>query len=111
MAMHYIEKHGMMVVKIISKFELRRLCNAVGATPLVRLGKPTQEELGQCSRVRALEFGSTMCTVFEQNTADDVKSMLSTLVLRGSSNNILDDFDRAVSDCVSAYKNMTRDNR
>ena len=37
--MHYIEKAGMMVVKINSKFDLRRLCNAVGATPLVRLGK------------------------------------------------------------------------
>lgn len=27
-----------------SKFELRRLCNAVGATPLVRLGKPVPGE-------------------------------------------------------------------
>ena len=31
-----------MVVKINSKFDLRRLCNAVGATPLVRLGKVSE---------------------------------------------------------------------
>ena len=45
-ALHYIEKHGMMAIKIMSKFELRRLCKAVGATALVRVGPPLPEELG-----------------------------------------------------------------
>lgn len=31
MAMHFIEKHGMMAVRIPSKFELRRFCRATGA--------------------------------------------------------------------------------
>ena len=35
-----------MVIKIMSKFELRRLCKAVGATALVRVGPPMPEELG-----------------------------------------------------------------
>lgn len=37
MALHFIERYKMMAVKILSKFELRRLCQAVRATPLVRL--------------------------------------------------------------------------
>ena len=45
-ALHYIEKHGIMAIKIMSKFELRRLCKAVGATALVRVGAPLPEELG-----------------------------------------------------------------
>lgn len=36
----------LMVVKITSKWELRRLCGAVNATALVRLGPPTPEEAG-----------------------------------------------------------------
>lgn len=34
MAMHFLDKHGIMVLKIPSKFELRRLCRATGATAL-----------------------------------------------------------------------------
>jgi hypothetical protein len=44
---------------VCSKFDLRRLCQAVGATPLVRLGRPLPEELGACSSVRTEEIGST----------------------------------------------------
>jgi T-complex protein 1 subunit theta len=51
--------HCCVFVCVCSKFDLRRLCTAVGATPLVRLGKPLPEELGSCSSVRTEEFGST----------------------------------------------------
>jgi T-complex protein 1 subunit theta len=35
MALHFIEKYKMMIIRITSKFELRRLCRAVKARPLV----------------------------------------------------------------------------
>jgi len=44
--LHYAEKFKLMVVKVQSKFELRRLCRCLGATALARLGAPTAEELG-----------------------------------------------------------------
>ena len=51
-------------------------------------------------------------TVFEQKEVDaDNRSQLATLVLRGSTVNILDDFDRAVSDGVAAFKTLTKDPR
>jgi T-complex protein 1 subunit theta len=37
LAMHYIEKYGMMAIKCNSKFDLRRLCKAISAIPLVRI--------------------------------------------------------------------------
>ena len=49
MAMHFLDKFALMVLKIQSKFELRRLCGALGATAIVRLGPATPEELGECS--------------------------------------------------------------
>jgi T-complex protein 1 subunit theta len=36
MAMHFIERHKIMAIKVPSKFDLRRICKATGATPLVR---------------------------------------------------------------------------
>lgn len=56
--LHYIEKYKMMVLKVTSKFELKRLCKALGATPVARLGAPTAEEIGSCDCVHVEEIGS-----------------------------------------------------
>jgi T-complex protein 1 subunit theta len=37
MALHYINKYQMMAVRLNSKWDVRRLCKAVGATALPRL--------------------------------------------------------------------------
>ena len=37
MALHFINRLGMMVIKVLSKFDLRRLSKVTGATPLTRL--------------------------------------------------------------------------
>jgi len=45
--MHYFEKYRIMVVRIMSKFELKRLCKAFGCAALSRLDSPTPEEMGK----------------------------------------------------------------
>jgi T-complex protein 1 subunit theta len=37
MTLHYVNKYGLMAVRLTSKFDLRRLCKATGATALPRL--------------------------------------------------------------------------
>jgi len=39
----------MMIIRIMSKFELKRLAKAINAKILTRLGAPTPEETGTCS--------------------------------------------------------------
>jgi T-complex protein 1 subunit theta len=106
MALHFIERYKLMVIKVQSKFDLRRLCKAVGAIPLVRMGTPTQEELGYADQVSVEEIGSDIVTVFTTN-----KSGLSTIVIRASTQNLLDDFERAIDDGVNVYKVLCRDSR
>jgi T-complex protein 1 subunit theta len=110
MAMHFIERYGLMAVKVASKFELRRICKAVGATPLVRLGKPLPEELGYCDYVSAEEIGSTKVTVFRQDAPEN-DSGIATIVVRASTQNTLDDFERAIDDGVNVYKVLLKDPR
>jgi T-complex protein 1 subunit theta len=38
--LHFFEKYKIMVVKIQSKFEMKRLCKVLGATAIARLGAP-----------------------------------------------------------------------
>lgn len=37
LALHYCNKYGLLVVRLTSKWDLRRLCRAIRATPLPRI--------------------------------------------------------------------------
>lgn len=109
LALHYINKYGLMAVRLQSKFDIRRLCKTVNATALTKLGvAPTAAELGYCDHIYINEIGGTSVVVFEQ---DAKKNNIATIVIRGSTDNILDDVERAVNDGVNTFKALTRDGR
>lgn len=108
MAMHFIERYHMMALKIMSKFELRRLCKTVGATALVRMGCPTPDELGYCDRVSVDEIGSNKVTVFSQEKEG---TRVATVILRGATFNTMEDVERTIDDAVNAIKVMVKDPR
>ena len=47
-----------------SKWDVRRLCKAVGATPLPKMTEPTTEELGYADKVFVDELGDTAVVIF-----------------------------------------------
>lgn len=108
LALHYLNRFGILVIKILSKFELRRLCRVVGATPLARLGAPMPDEMGSVDVVETLEIGGDRVTVFRQ---ENDATRTATLVIRGATQNHLDDIERAVDDGVNVVKAITRDSR
>ena len=108
LAQHYLNRYNMLTIKILSKFELRRLCRVVGATPLARLGAPMPDEMGTIDVVETLEIGGDRVTVFRQ---ENEQTRTATLVLRGATQNHLDDVERAIDDGVNVVKAITRDAR
>ncbi|KAL8423693.1 hypothetical protein RB596_003777 [Gaeumannomyces avenae] len=108
LAMHYLNRYGILIIKILSKFELRRICRVVGATPLARLGAPMPDEMGSVDVVETVEIGGDRVTVFRQ---EDEATRTATLVLRGATQNHLDDVERAVDDGVNVVKAITKDAR
>jgi T-complex protein 1 subunit theta len=108
--MHYLNRFNILVIKILSKFELRRLCRVVGATPLARLGAPMPDEMGSVDVVETTEIGGDRVTVFRQEEANAV-TRTATIVLRGATQNHLDDIERAIDDGVNVVKAITKDPR
>ena len=96
LALHFLEKYKIMCMKCPSKFELRRICRTTGATTLVRLEPPTATDLGACKHVHVKEIGSTRCTIFDH---EEKGSRVATIVVRGSTPNIMDDVERAIDVC------------
>lgn len=108
LAMHYLNRYGILVIKVLSKFELRRVCRVVGATPLARLGAPMPDEMGNIDVVETIEIGGDRVTVLRQ---ENEATRTATLVLRGATQQLLDDIERAVDDGVNVVKAITRDPR
>ncbi|OXU23343.1 T-complex protein 1 subunit theta [Nasonia vitripennis] len=108
MALYYVNKYNMMAVRIPSKFDLRRLCKAIGATALPKLIQPSKEELGYADTVHVDELGDTNVVVFQLHGQE---SRISTVIVRGSTDNYMDDIERAIDDGVNTFKAITRDGR
>ncbi|KAA1476527.1 T-complex protein 1 [Dentipellis sp. KUC8613] len=111
LALHYLNRHHILVLKVLSKFELRRLCRVVDATPLARLGAPTPEEAGYVDVCETTEVGGDRVTVLRQDAESGTRTCTATVVLRGATQNHLDDLERAVDDGVGALKALLRDPR
>jgi len=47
-----------MAIKIMSKWELKRIARAVGATPIIKLETPKAEEIGYADEVHFKEISS-----------------------------------------------------
>jgi len=108
MALHFLDRNDMLCLKVGSKWDLRRFCQAVGATALVRLGPPTPEEVGYCEKVETKELGGRTVTIFQ---SAEKEGKLATIVLRASTLSVLADLERAVDDGVQAVAQAAKDGR
>ena len=108
LAVHYINKYNMMAVRLMSKWDIRRLARATGATALPKMTPPTAEELGRADSVYVDELGDTEVVVFKVGNKE---SRVSTIVIRGATDNYMDDIERAIDDGVNVFKGVCKDGR
>jgi T-complex protein 1 subunit theta len=108
MAMHFLNKYNIMAVRLMSKFDLRRVCKATDSAALPKMEKPSPDDLGFADEVYVDEVGDTSVVVFKIGKEE---SRISTIVLRGATDNYLDDIERAVNDGVNTFKAVTRDGK
>lgn len=108
LALHYLERYGIMAIKVSSKFEMHRLSQAVGARVMARMDPPTLEELGHCDHVDVEQLGGKSVVIFSQDKDD---SRLSTIIVRGATQNAMDDVERAIDDGVNVFKAIAKDGR
>ncbi|KAH3663610.1 hypothetical protein OGAPHI_005011 [Ogataea philodendri] len=108
LALHYLDRYGILVLKVPSKFDLRRISRVCGGTPLARLGAPMPEEMGTVDVVETKEIGGDKVTIFRQ---DKESSLTASIVVRGATKNNLEDVERAIDDGVAVVKAILKDPR
>lgn len=103
-ALHFLNKYKILVLKVSSKFELRRVCRTVGAVAIIRTGAPLPEECGYVESIKVEEISSQKLTIIKSRDAK-----ISTIVLRSASPNVLDELERAVDNAVNVVRCVTKD--
>jgi T-complex protein 1 subunit theta len=98
-ALHFLNKYHILVIKCTSKFELRRLCETLHAVAVNRMGPPLPEETGYAESIEVHEISSHKVTIVK---AKDTK--VSTIVLRGATQNMLAEVERSVVDAVNIVR-------
>lgn len=66
---------------------------------------PPPGGLGSCSAVYTTEIGDAEVVCFRQ---DSETGKVATIIVRGSSDNLMDDIERAVDDGVNTVKALTK---
>jgi len=108
MAVHFIQKYGMMAFKIPSKWEHRRLTRALAAKPIMALGAVQPDELGHCDFVETKQSGGRSVTVFRQ---EGTVGKVASIIVRSATKNVLDDLERTINDGINTVKTMCKDPR
>ncbi|XP_038993755.1 T-complex protein 1 subunit theta-like [Hibiscus syriacus] len=98
----------MFLCQISSKFELRHFCRTAGTSALLKLSQLMADDLGFIDSISVEEIGGSRVTVVR---SEEGGNKISTVLLRGSTDSILDDLERDVDDGVNTYKAMCRDSR
>jgi len=66
LALHYLDRAGILALRVPSKFDLRRVCRSTGATALAKVGAPSSADLGFAKSLRLEEVGGTRLVVLSQ---------------------------------------------
>jgi len=106
LALHMLDKYKIMGVRMPSKWDIRRVSKLVGATVLPKLTVTTPDEVGFADIVDCQEIAGQKVTRFQRS-----ESRISTILIRGSTDNFMDDVERAIESGINTYKALTRDQR
>eukprot|EP00268_Persea_americana_P053095 TRINITY_DN5991_c0_g1_i7.p1 TRINITY_DN5991_c0_g1~~TRINITY_DN5991_c0_g1_i7.p1 ORF type:complete len:127 (-),score=26.14 TRINITY_DN5991_c0_g1_i7:81-440(-) len=101
MALRFCERYKLMVLKISSMFELRRFSRTTGAVALLKLSQPNPDELGYADSISVEEIGGVWVAIVKNEEGGNTVAIVA---LRGSTDSILDDLERAVDDGVNTYQ-------
>ena len=79
-----------------------------GAKLIASLNAISPEDMGFCASIHVQEVGSHKVTIFRQSMQ---ATGVATILVRGSTQNILNDIERAIDDGVNVVRAMGRDAR
>ena len=99
---HYLAKAGIMAVRRIKKSDVERVHKTTGAAIVSKVKNVTTSDLGKAKVVEQREVADDKMLFIEGTP----KSSVVTLLVRGGTDHIVDEVDRALNDALHVVKDV-----
>jgi len=107
LAQHYLAKAGVMAVRRIKKSDMEKLAKATQAKVVTNIEDLTMEDLGEAGMVKERKI-SNEDMIFVEGCKDP-KAV--TLLIRGSTEHVVDEIERAVEDAIGVVSATVEDGK
>ncbi|WP_089788598.1 thermosome subunit alpha [Natronobacterium haloterrestre] len=107
MAQHYLAQEGIIAVRRVKSSDQSQLARSTGATPVSTAADLTEEDLGFAGSVAQKEIAGDQRIFVED--VEDAKAV--TLILRGGTEHVIDEVDRAIEDSLGVVRTTLEDGK
>ncbi len=107
MAQHYLAQEGIIAVRRAKKSDMKRLARATGGRLVSNVDDITEDDLGFAGSVAQKDIGGD-----ERIFVEDVEEAKSvTLILRGGTEHVVDEVERAIDDSLGVVRVTLEDGK
>jgi thermosome len=107
LAQHYLAKSGIMAVRRVKKSDMEKLARATGATVVTNIEDLSYDDMGDAGSVAEKRISGEEMIFVEE--CKDPKSV--TLLIRGSTEHVVDEIERAVEDAIGVVAATVEDGK
>lgn len=108
LALHFLAKLGIMVVKDIEREEIDFLSKSLGCKPISDIELFTEDRLGTVDLVEEIESDGSKIVQFSGIKSHNAKPTVS-VVIRGANNMILDETERSLHDALCVLRCLVKE--
>lgn len=107
LALHYLAKKKIMVVKNIERNDVEHICKTINCVPIAHIDQLIPQKLGtaKIAEDHTLSDGAHIFRVLLESTA---KPPTVTMLLRGSNNLVLDEAERSIHDGLCVVRSLIK---
>ena len=106
-AQHFLAKEGIYAVRRAKKSDMEKLAKATGARIIANLDDLSDRDLGQAGLVEERKYGEDKLTFI----TDCKNPKAVSILLRGGTEHVLDELERALHDALSVVKAALEDGK
>jgi len=107
MAQHYLAQEGIIAVRRVKSSDQTQLARSTGARPVSSVDDLTEDHLGFAGSVAQKDIAGDQRIFVED--VEDAKAV--TLILRGGTEHVIDEVDRAIEDSLGVVRTTIEDGK
>ncbi|KAL6450344.1 LOW QUALITY PROTEIN: CCT4 T-complex protein 1 subunit delta [Candida maltosa Xu316] len=108
LALHFLAKLNIMVIKDIERDEIEFLSKAIGCKPIADVDNFTEDRLGSADLVEEIESSGSKIVEITGVTSKNIKPTVS-VIIRGANTLILDETERSLHDALCVIRCLVKE--